>query len=321
MANPLPLSALVAVCLALLTAPLPATTVASGPAASRIWPAAAGVVPDRALAARLPRRLPGGAGTSVARATPVVRPSPLPPSPAALMGPRVWTGVVVAVATALPGEARHAARGPAVVVPPAVAPVADAPVAASVERPAPGPHLGAAPALATPAPLVTLPPAPAADGTVALDPETGGWLHRRAADALAMISYPWPDLAYEIVFEPGRRGLRARVLLLERRIEVFVRPSDTVRQTAFDLAHELGHALDFERGTPATRAAWQRARGLDPARPWFGCNACPDLATPAGDFAESFAAWLVGAGGFSSRLGPPPDEAQRALLAALAGPD
>ncbi len=56
-----------------------------------------------------------------------------------------------------------------------------------------------------------------------------------------------------------------------------------------------------------------------PDLPWFGCNACDDLGTPAGDFAESFAAWQVPSGDFSSRLGPPPDAVQRDLLERLTG--
>jgi hypothetical protein len=98
---------------------------------------------------------------------------------------------------------------------------------------------------------------------------------------------------------------------------VYARASDPVDQTAFDVAHEVAHAFDFSRGTWADRERWQAARGLDPALAWFGCNACADLATPAGDFAESFAAWQVPGGDFASTLGPPPDDSQRALIAGL----
>lgn len=129
-----------------------------------------------------------------------------------------------------------------------------------------------------------------------------------------MISYPWPLLGYDIVFDTGRAGIRARVLLAERRIEVYVRPTDSARQTAFDLAHEMAHAFDFRFGTRPLRALWQEARHIDARQPWFGCNACDDLATPAGDFAESFAAWQVPGGDYRSRLGPPPDGTQKALL-------
>lgn len=82
----------------------------------------------------------------------------------------------------------------------------------------------------------------------------------------------------------------------------------------------MAHAFDFERGTGAARSRWRQARGIDPALAWFGCNACTDLSMPAGDFAESFAAWQVPGGAFGSTLGPPPDHAQRALLAELTAP-
>ncbi|MFP5375793.1 MAG: hypothetical protein ACLGIO_03290, partial [Acidimicrobiia bacterium] len=160
----------------------------------------------------------------------------------------------------------------------------------------------------------------AAAPAVEVDPAGGEWLRRRAADALALVGYPWRELGYDVAFGTARAGLRARTLLRERRIEVNARPGDPARQTAFDLAHEVAHAFDFERGTWAARSRWQQARGIDPALAWFGCNACPDLATPAGDFAESFAAWQVPGGAFRSTLGPPPDAAQRALLAELTAP-
>lgn len=256
-----------------------------------------------------PPPAPGGRGPVLVG--PVAAAAPVGPAvPVALVGPTV---PAVAVAAQVPGAPPPALASPVPV--PAAPPPAPPVPAAAPAAPAPAPG---APAPAVPA----LPPVPQPDasGTVPVDPVTGGWLHRRAADALALVAYPWARLGYEIVFEPARSGVRARVLLRERRVEVYVRRTDSVQQTAFDLAHELAHAFDFERGTAALRARWQQARGIDVARPWFGCNACSDLATPAGDFAESFAAWLVPGGDFQSRLGPRPDEAQRALLAELTAP-
>lgn len=277
-----PLLAPVAVCAVLVATPLPGTSPPSepiGPGPATVA-ATAGVLDTGVAIGPRPRSVAGPAEP--------IGPLATAPGPLGLTLPGVAAGLPVP--TAPPVQVAPVAEGPAPSLPP---------------------PLGEA---AVPSPA----PAPGPDGTVALDASSGDWLHRRAADALAMISFPWPRLGYEIVFAPARSGLRARVLLRERRIEVYVRPSDAIRQTAFDLAHELAHALDFEHLTDPVRAAWQRARRLDPARPWFGCNACTDLATPAGDFAESFAAWQVPGAGFASRLGPPPDEAQRSLLAHLA---
>ena len=257
-----------------------------------------------------PPPVPGGRAPLLVG--PVVAATPVGPAvPVALVGPVV---PAVAVAAQVPGAAPPALASVPVPVPAAPPPAPPVPAAApAAPAPAPAPPAPAVPALPTV-------PQPDASGTVPVDPVTGGWLHRRAADALALVAYPWARLGYEIVFEPARSGVRARVLLRERRVEVYVRRTDSVHQTAFDLAHELAHAFDFERGTAALRARWQQARGIDVARPWFGCNACSDLATPAGDFAESFAAWLVPGGDFKSRLGPRPDDAQRALLAELTAP-
>ena len=196
--------------------------------------------------------------------------------------------------------------------------VVAAPALAPAEPPTPVP----APVPLPPRPVATAdapPPAPApaelapADEPVPAPPE---WLQRRADEALALISYPWQVFGYEIHFHSGRAGTRAQTLRIERRIEVFARPTDSARRTAYDLAHEIAHVFDFTRGTETVHARWLEARGLQ-GREWYGCNACSDLATPAGDFAESFAYWLVPGGDFGSRLGPPPSDEQRALLAEL----
>ena len=199
----------------------------------------------------------------------------------------------------------------------AVVPTPPAPIPPVVEVAPPPAGSPAAPPPATPTPAPLVPLFPPADELVPLDPASGYWLQRRAVEVLGMISYPWELLRYDVVFDHARAGIRARTIFSERRIEVYARQSDTAADTAFDLAHELGHAFDWELGSGWGRSTWLRARRVDVRRPWYGCNACDDLATPAGDFAESFAAWQVAGGRFGSRLGPPPDEAQRALLAQL----
>jgi hypothetical protein len=79
---------------------------------------------------------------------------------------------------------------------------------------------------------------------------------------------------------------------------------------AFEIAHELGHAIDLTFNTDETRARWMKSRGIDPATPWFGCNRCSDYNTPAGDFAETFALLLLGSGQFSGRIAPAPTSEQ-----------
>ena len=124
--------------------------------------------------------------------------------------------------------------------------------------------------------------------------------------ALALIHFPWQQLHYDIVFEAPRPGLRAMIFPGTHRIEIYARPSDDSRKVAYDIAHELGHAIDMTFSTAATRRTWMTLRGIDPQTPWFGCNRCSDFNTPAGDFAETFAFLLLGSGSFAGRIAPPP---------------
>jgi hypothetical protein len=132
----------------------------------------------------------------------------------------------------------------------------------------------------------------------------------RNAAALALIPFPWQQLHYEIIFLPPQQGVRAMIFSGEHRIEVYARPLDDARRIAYDIAHELGHAIDMTFNTAETRRKWMEIRGIDPATPWFGCNRCTDFSTPAGDFAETFALVLLGPGHFSGRIAPPPTEDQ-----------
>jgi hypothetical protein len=139
--------------------------------------------------------------------------------------------------------------------------------------------------------------------------------------AAARLSYPWRDLGFEVVLEPGRPGLLGSTTSAPRRITLYVRADEPVDRLAQVFAHEVGHAVDFSFGNAAGRRAWLVARGLDPDTPWFGCNNCDDRSTPAGDFAESFAFSQIGdARQFSSALGPPPNGLQRGVLATLTLP-
>ncbi len=148
-----------------------------------------------------------------------------------------------------------------------------------------------------------------------------GWEQRRGQAALELVRYPWPELGYQIVFLPARRGYRAMTFPDRRRIEVYVRRSDSLTRTAFDLAHELGHAVDVSYLSDEERARWRALRGIEPRRRWYGCSRCDDLSTPAGDFAEVFAYWRVRrADYFAGRLGPLPSAVELRQLDAFMQP-
>lgn len=141
-----------------------------------------------------------------------------------------------------------------------------------------------------------------------------GWEQQRGAAALQLISYPWQELGWTISFHPARRGLLGVAYEPERHIYVFVRRNQSLASLAFTVAHEIGHAYDFNYGTRESHARWLQLRGIDPATPWTGCDGCADLATPAGDFAEVFALWQLGPADFRSEIAPLPDAEQLSVL-------
>ena len=132
--------------------------------------------------------------------------------------------------------------------------------------------------------------------------------------ALALIRFPWQQLKYEIVFLAPRHNVRAMFISKEHRIEIYARPADDERLLAYDIAHELGHAIDLTLNTNEMRGKWKKLRGINSATQWFGCNQCSDYNTPAGDFAETFALLLLGPEHFSGRIAPPPTPEQFPML-------
>ncbi len=138
--------------------------------------------------------------------------------------------------------------------------------------------------------------------------------------ALERIWYPWRQLlpAWSLRFAGDQPGFLGRTLWPERVIEVYVRPGQPLDDVAFALAHELGHAVDLEHLDPVTRARWRNARNIPSHLEWFGASDASDFATPAGDWAECFAAWQVGEVGFRSEIGAAPDDATFAVLAECA---
>lgn len=148
-------------------------------------------------------------------------------------------------------------------------------------------------------------------------PEAFAFMADRRSAVLSKIDYPWEELGFKVFFMGARPGYRAMTLTSRNRIEVYVRPGEGVDHQAFDLAHELGHAFDLMHNNEQRRKRWRELRGIDPSTPWFGCDACPDYGTPAGDFAETFAALLLGPGNYHSRMAPLPKPEQAAELAAF----
>ena len=138
--------------------------------------------------------------------------------------------------------------------------------------------------------------------------------------ALGLLRFDWRAIlpGWQIRFLPGRSGIRGATFPDRRLIEIYVRSGDAPDELAHVVAHELGHAVDVSRLDDADRQVWKATRGVPAGVAWFPSGSgVPDYSTPAGDWAESFAHWQVGSGWFS-KVGPPPDAAQIAVLVRLA---
>jgi hypothetical protein len=140
----------------------------------------------------------------------------------------------------------------------------------------------------------------------------------RAGAALALIDFPWRRVlpGWSIAFLPDRPGLRGLTVVDDRRIEIFVRDTDTPQSLARVIAHELGHAVDVELNSPSDRDRWRAARGVGPKVSWWPANGQSDFETLAGDFAEAMATLLTGAVS-QSRVAPAPGPSELALLSDL----
>lgn len=102
----------------------------------------------------------------------------------------------------------------------------------------------------------------------------------------------------------------------ERRvIRVWVRENQTPIKTAAVIAHELGHAFDWDRLGNERRAEWMAIRHMPRSTKWYPPCFCTDYAFGAGDFAEAVAWTLIGPEArWKSKLGKPPTEAQQAII-------
>jgi hypothetical protein len=124
---------------------------------------------------------------------------------------------------------------------------------------------------------------------------------------------------WTVQWQGSRTGYLAATYPASHSIVVYVRPGRSAALTAYDLAHEYGHALDVTYLNDGLRGQWGRRRGYDASR-WFGCDMCDDFATPSGDWAESVAVCLTGnRGTFRSRLAGVPGPADCAWIASVVG--
>ena len=189
-----------------------------------------------------------------------------------------------------------------------------APAPVTLSFPAPPAAAPAAPAAAPGAPA----PAPAPVRAAApVDPFCAGkgWQQRRGSRALSRLRRAEP---FPVSFRSGRPDVLGLARLDAARVEVFVRSCAREPDALLlhVLAHELGHVVDATRMTDPLRAEWMRLRGIPAGTPWFGCDGCTDFATPAGDFAETYAQWQRRATTSRSELAAPASPAELERLAA-----
>lgn len=113
---------------------------------------------------------------------------------------------------------------------------------------------------------------------------------------------------WTIEYQTARPGLRGLTLWQTRKIEIYVRDSDTPVSLAGILAHEIGHAIDVDYLQDVDRHNWLQARAINTTT-WWPESHANDFSTGAGDFAEAFAYWAVGDPTTSQLAGTPtPDQ-------------
>ena len=207
-------------------------------------------------------------------------------------------------------------EAPVTTLPPTTIPpttVAPAP-APTTTRPA------ATPTTARPRPTTTTPPKPVSHVSKASGIPSGT-PEERGQQALALINYPWQQLGYTVSFEPGRETYLGLTESGSRIIHIFVRDNESLDTLARTIGHEMGHALDFSMTSDDERAHYIAIRGINATvDTWYGCDACEDYSTAAGDWAETFQYFLFGPGQYYSKMGPPPSADQLAQLASIFAP-
>ena len=71
--------------------------------------------------------------------------------------------------------------------------------------------------------------------------------------------------------------------------------------------------------TAEDHARWNEARGRGADATWWAASGAEDYSSGAGDWAESFAWSQTTEGGWYSKIGPPPDAADLAVMADIIG--
>ncbi len=137
--------------------------------------------------------------------------------------------------------------------------------------------------------------------------------------ALDRVAFDWQTRFpnWSVEFRSSREGIRALTYPAERRIEVFVRPTDTAATLHRVFSHEIGHMIDVELNSDEDRERWFETRGIEQSTTWWPSASAPDFDTGAGDFAEAFAVWETGVSSRST-VGDQPDAADLELLRELA---
>jgi hypothetical protein len=189
-----------------------------------------------------------------------------------------------------------------------IPPAEKAPAASVPSSPEPGPNAAGPTATATTARPARTAPKPTTTTTAP------GTIESRGAAALALVDYPWKRTGYSIVFTGPNPNLLGLTEPSRKQITIYLRPTQSTGDIIHVLGHEIAHAVDFTMTNDAERAEYRRIRGLDDDTPWYPtCGLCPDYRFPVGDWAETFAYWLLG-GSFNSQLGGRPTPAQLAAL-------
>ena len=147
----------------------------------------------------------------------------------------------------------------------------------------------------------------------------GGSAHaqQRGEQALASLRYPWRELGYAVEFRDYQGGTLGTANSRTKRIVIYVKRDHSQDALRVTIAHELGHALDFEHATTGRRHDYRDIRGLSQSARWYPCDGCTDYRSHAGDWAEVFAFWLAGPGDFRSEVAGPPNREQLRRLTPL----
>jgi hypothetical protein len=193
---------------------------------------------------------------------------------------------------------------------------------ATSEMPSP-PTTAQTPAATVPAPPPTAPPQQPSV-TVGTSPVTAPVSALPAgprspsvigAQAVALISYPWAHLGYQLTFHGPKSGFLGLTDCTAHTIDIYVTPSQTVSQVEYITAFEIAHAVDCTNLSPAREAQWPRLRGFEQGRFWYPNCSCSENSYASGDFSDVFALWQAGpVYPWRSALAPQPSAAQLATL-------